>query len=402
MEQSFYQHDAQVKGQITDREAAEVQSLLKQHSGVDDAAVLVREDAQGNTRLIAYIVPHHQNASPILQLLRLEKQGELANKQTYDAPNGMTLINHSQFETGFLYKEIFEKQVYKKHGITLRDNACIFDVGANIGLFTLYAQSVCKNPTIYAFEPSPSIFEILRLNTILYGVNAKLFNCALSSETTNKPFTYYPYCSPMSSFFADPVEDQQVIKTMLISEHLSDTEEEFVPNDMFDDMLSTILINEQIPCEVKTLSQIIDEQGIESIDMLKLDAEKSELNILAGIREEHWQKIKQIVIEIHGTSELLQSTEQMLLPHGYHLVTEEDTILQRTSIYMIYALGTPDTQPISDEPGFQSDGTKDPAWNNPKLLLNDLGGFVEKELPDTTLSMSFMLLEALPLRGSAT
>ena len=52
----------------------------------------------------------------------------------------MIVAHHGSFQTSIIYKEVFEDEVYLKHGITLEDGAVVFDVGANIGLFTLFAQ----------------------------------------------------------------------------------------------------------------------------------------------------------------------------------------------------------------------------------------------------------------------
>ena len=107
----------------------------------------------------------------------------------------MAILHKNKNETDFMYKEIFEEQTYWKHGITLNEGDCIFDVGANIGLFTLFVGHMCKNAVIYAFEPIPPVFDVLRINTALYGLNVKLFDCGLSNVTKRRAFTYYPHIS---------------------------------------------------------------------------------------------------------------------------------------------------------------------------------------------------------------
>ena len=46
-------------------------------------------------------------------------------------------------------------------------------------------------------------------------------------------------------------------------------------------------------CRLRTLSEIVDEESVARIDLLKIDAERSEREILAGIRAEHWEMIRQ-------------------------------------------------------------------------------------------------------------
>ena len=83
-------------------------------------------------------------------------------------PNRLVVSHLNRNETDFTYKEIFEENAYFRHGVTLRDGDCVFDVGANIGLFSLYVGSKCLDAAIYAFEPLPPIFEILNLNAENY------------------------------------------------------------------------------------------------------------------------------------------------------------------------------------------------------------------------------------------
>ena len=48
-------------------------------------------------------------------------------------------------EVEFLYNEIFVLQPYFKSGIDLKDGACVVDVGANIGFFSLYCARKYSN-----------------------------------------------------------------------------------------------------------------------------------------------------------------------------------------------------------------------------------------------------------------
>ena len=69
--------------------------------------------------------------------------------------NGWTIACQSQMEAEHIYEDIFDKKIYLRHGVTLRDGACVFDVGGNIGLFTLFVHHKCQDPKTYTFEPTP-------------------------------------------------------------------------------------------------------------------------------------------------------------------------------------------------------------------------------------------------------
>ncbi|MBN4002011.1 FkbM family methyltransferase [Nostoc sp. LPT] len=64
-----------------------------------------------------------------------------------------------------------------------------------------------------------------------------------------------------------------------------------VSQEVLDELLVERLQSEQFTCQVKTISYIIEENKIERIDLLKIDVEKSERDVLAGIKERDWLKI---------------------------------------------------------------------------------------------------------------
>lgn len=88
------------------------------------------------------------------------------------------VISHcSYFETVFL--EITRKYLSK--------NPVIVDVGANIGNHTLFWANECDAKKIYAFEPVPLTFKILKKNIKINNLQerVKLYNIGLSDENTN-------------------------------------------------------------------------------------------------------------------------------------------------------------------------------------------------------------------------
>ena len=165
--------------------------------------MLDQTDPSGDKRLVAYVVPDQEKALPIRQRLRLEREGLATRNSFHDLPNGMTVAHLNRGETEFLFKEIFEQQGYLKHGVTLRDGDCIFDVGANIGLVSLYFGLSRRNVSIYAYEPMPEVYKALCLNARLYDLDVKAFNLGLAERERETTFTYYPNNSIISGQSSD-------------------------------------------------------------------------------------------------------------------------------------------------------------------------------------------------------
>ena len=74
-------------------------------------------------------------------------------------------------------------------------------------------------------------------------------------------------------------------------------------------------------CEVQTLSNVIDVGSLQSVDLLKVDVEGSELRVLQGIEERHWPLVKQLVVEVLDVGEQLAHIAALLLLKGFRFTT---------------------------------------------------------------------------------
>src|SRR6185503_18942728 len=161
----------------------------------------------------------------------------------------------------------------------------------------------------------PPVFEVLRLNTEIYGLNAKLFEFGLSNVSEASSFTYYPNVSLMSGRFADAVSDSEVVKSF-VRQQQDGTE---LPAVQLDALIAERLRSEKFTCQLKTLSEVIRDEGVTKIDLLKIDVEKGELEVLAGINDDDWPKIDQIVMEVHDLDGRVRKVTEMLSRHGFEI-----------------------------------------------------------------------------------
>ncbi|MEH2092609.1 amino acid adenylation domain-containing protein [Nostoc sp.] len=267
------------------------------------------------------------------------KEEIFGDRLRHTLPNHLEIAHLNQYETEYLYQEIFGDRVYLKHGIVFNEDDCIIDVGANIGLFTLFAQQKSPKGTIYAFEPAPHAFDKLQTNAKLYCQNTHLFNCGLGGERKEETFTFYPRSSVFSSFAADTEQDEKAIRSVIINMLQRDNslDEESLER-LADEFLKDRLERETYQAQLRTLSEIIEEYKIEKIDLLKLDAEKSELAILQGIKDHHWSLIKQIAMEVHDQEgSTIQHVMQLLENKGFQFVVDEESLLHGSGLFNIYA-----------------------------------------------------------------
>jgi hypothetical protein len=91
-------------------------------------------------------------------------------------------------------------------------------------------------------------------------------------------------------------------------------------------------------CEMTTVSAVIAEHGIERIDLLKIDAEGAEWDILEGIDDGDWPRIRQLAMEVHGT-ELTERIRALLAGKGYEVAVERNDwrLHELMGVRMLYA-----------------------------------------------------------------
>jgi 2-polyprenyl-3-methyl-5-hydroxy-6-metoxy-1,4-benzoquinol methylase len=80
-------------------------------------------------------------------------------------PSGLRIRHVSKPDVPFLYREVFEEQAYARHGVRLGPGDSVLDVGANIGMFALWAaERVAPGGRVVALEPLPPIYDALLHN----------------------------------------------------------------------------------------------------------------------------------------------------------------------------------------------------------------------------------------------
>jgi hypothetical protein len=133
--------------------------------------------------------------------------------------------------------------------------------------------------------------------------------------------------------------------------------------------------------------------------------EKSELEVLAGIEEDDWEKIRQIVMEVHST-ELYEQVAPLLEKRGFHFAVERTfgepgLGPQAADVYMLYARREEAGAHTSDNQGDEAhDQLATARPQNPPLSIKDLHRFLSARLPDYMVPSSFVELDALPLTPS--
>jgi len=162
----------------------------------------------------------------------------------------------------------------------------IYDIGANIGIASLYFAVRYPRARFYGFEPVPLNLKVCALNyQNLPG--ARVFRWAVGSRTGKATF-------------------------------------ELNPRDLRGGRLKGSLpgkqdgLKKQLEVDVFSIIDLIKEQKLEPPEFVKIDVEGAELEVLKGIGNE-CTSIKRMLIETHGP-ELEAACFDWVKNHGFEVV----------------------------------------------------------------------------------
>jgi len=186
-------------------------------------------------------------------------------------------------DAAMLHRQIFVEQSYAGHGIAVRDGDCVFDVGANIGLFSLWLTQRHSALKVHAFEPVPETFAALERNC----PGHRLHPCALGERAGQAKLTYDPWVSSTAT-----LEPLRPLPAAALAADLGVSRVTAVAI-----QLARRLLRRRVVCPVRTLDEIIAEHHVERIDLLKIDVEGAEARVLAGLSA--WSRVRQVIVETH-------------------------------------------------------------------------------------------------------
>ncbi len=184
---------------------------------------------------------------------------------TYKLRNGVVCAVRSKTNDRVIFNQIWLQRVYVPQGFEIKNRDLVIDIGAHIGLFSIFAATYAANGRVYAFEPAPENFRMLQRNIRLNKIsNIIPANQAVAGVGGTRDFILYKDSTAAHSFIFGKTEERDIIKVQTVS-----------------------------------LDEIVKKNDIQAIDFLKMDCEGAEYGILFNCSPETLKKIRKIGMEYH-------------------------------------------------------------------------------------------------------
>jgi FkbM family methyltransferase len=214
---------------------------------------------------------------------------KLTKKPTviFETKNGIKIMLRTNSTDLMALTHVWLIGEYSKQDFQIKKTDVVIDVGAHIGLFSLYASQNCTKGKIFAFEPIKENYEILESNKKLNDFsNIQSENCAISNVTS---------------------------KITLYQSNDESGHSKFIQT------------NNPVEVASKSLNDFFKENRLESVNLLKLDCEGSEYEIIDSLEDKYFEMTEKMIIEYHladSNPELLEKLKNKLKYHSYKISIE--------------------------------------------------------------------------------
>ncbi len=171
-----------------------------------------------------------------------------------------------RFGKGMMPKEKLDKNEEFISKLDLK-NKIIYDLGAYVGIYTLFFSKTAKK--VVSFEPEPSNFKELEFNVKVNKIkNVKLVNAGIGEKNSVLTFNFNPLY-PTRSTFKNIADKNGFEKTT---------------------------------CKIFSLDDFIKKEKTPKPDFIKIDIEGFEFNALKGMKKLISAKKPELFIELHDSA----------------------------------------------------------------------------------------------------
>ncbi len=218
--------------------------------------------------------------------------------------NNSYVLGTNSFEW-YPFKEIYCDGVYERaRDFVPERDWIVFDLGANIGLFTI--QQARRGAFVYSFEPNPDCYRRLKAAVTINGLDGQVYSAN------------YALGSGVDSGYMTMSKGTSVAGTVVLDGGSSEVGGPRV--------------------QVTSLDHIVPTFDVVRIDLLKIDVEGFEADVLRGARHT-LSLVNRVIVECHSPA-LETEVQALLLPHGF-ICKERIDLTSTGDVSLLYAARSP-------------------------------------------------------------
>ncbi len=250
-------------------------------------------------------------------------------RELIELPDGTPWHCPVKADALMIWREIFDGGCYRDALAAVPIGGTIIDVGAHSGLASLYLSRAAPRARILAFEPAEALHQCLSLNLRRHVSGAKPYRCALGRMEGTAPFTYYPHSPCQSGLYADATKDRKASTHYLANNGIVGDAASYLLDGLHDPQAGRVYVT--------TMSAVMSERRLDTVDLLKIDVERAELDVLEGIADEDWSRISTIIMEVHEDDDHLKRCLALLAEHGYSADVDQAPWLVGSGLFNVTA-----------------------------------------------------------------
>ncbi|MFA5031717.1 MAG: FkbM family methyltransferase [bacterium] len=201
-------------------------------------------------------------------------------------------------ETVFYYW-IHGEPVYNVKGLSIPDNSVIIDIGAHIGTVSLRMATAAKNVKVYAFEPFPENFALLKKNICENNLDKVITPYKLAISNINRKRNLFTCTERTDGHTFYKHKDFKFGKAINVN--------------------------------CITLPEFLSKEKIKQVEFLKIDAEGAEYDIFLEGDISFLDKVKKIGMECHPCHPKYKASDivRVLRKKGFQVIDEDGELFAK-------------------------------------------------------------------------